>query len=353
MRINSKEEKQIIEKIKDGKIFDIVSFLKEFGLGSIKKYNKEEIEERFNKSENGKEYKVLREDYDTSIGNYHMNKSMNLSFKFNYDVPTEEDYINKKARLSYANTSISIKYEDKNYCFNYLDGIFIPNSFEEIKKFLVIWTYLKSEGLIIEVDKLITHEDISIFFEQRFKCDDEKQINIKELSNTIKQFEASQVNLNLENMPLMYNRKKEVVRDANEFVDFYFQYVKEYELICSKFIGKKILPTTDLELFIKHKYMTKEERNQVYAHVASYASLIVAFLSLALSISPFVKNDDIKGIISIQDNLKIIEKKINEINGNLIEITNEKQKDSEVNDIIKEINEILRNIDSKLMIESE
>ena len=353
MRINSKEEKQIIEKIKDGKIFDIVSFLKEFGLGSIKKYNKEEIEEKFNESENGKEYKVLREDYNTSIGNHYMDENMNFSFKYNDDVPTEEDYIKKKARLNFDNTSISIKYEDKNYCFNYLNGIFIPDSFEDIKKFLVIWTYLKSEGLIIEVDKLITDEDIGIFFEQRFKCDDEKQINIKELSNIIKQFESSQVNLNLENIPFIYDRKKEVVIDANEFVDFYFQYVKEYELICSKFIGKKILPTTDLELFIKHKYMTKEDRNQVYAHVASYASLIIAFLSLALSINPFVKNDNTKGILSIQDNLKVIDKKINEINGNLIEITNEKQNDSEVNHIIKEINEVLRNIDSKLIIESE
>ena len=353
MKINSKEEKQIIEKIKDGKVFDIISFLKEFELGSIKKYDKEVIEEKFNESEQGKEHKVLREDYDTSIGSNYMNSEGRLEFIYNYNVPKEKDYIRKKAILSFENTSSSIKYGNQNYYFNYLDGIFIPNSFENIKKFLVIWSYLKSEGLILEVDKLITKEELGIFFEQKSKSNDKNQVNLEGLSNIIEEIEKSQASLNLQNMPFMYNKNKEVVRNANEFVDFNFQYIKEYELICSKFIGKKILPTTKLELFIKHNYMTKEDRNQLYAHVASYTSLFVAFLSLVLAIGSFAKKDDTTEIINVQDRLKVIEDKMDGINSSLIEITNEKYKISDVDNIIKEINEILRNIDSKLIIEGQ
>lgn len=348
MKITSKEEKQIIEKIKDGKIFDIVSFLKELNLGTLKKYDKDEIEEKFKISENGKEYTVLREDYNISYGEHFYNEGK-VSFIPNYDIPKDEDYIKKKARLSFDNTSTSVNYGDKTYKFDYLDGIFIPNSFDNIKKFLVIWSYLKSEGLILEVEKLITNEEIGIFFEQKSKSNDKNKVNLEGLSNVIDKFEKNIQEFKFQNLPFMYNTRKEVVINANEFVDFNFEYIKEHELICSRFIGKKILPTTELELFIKHNYMTKEERNQVYAHFASYASLFVAFLSLVIAMGSFTKKEDATDITNIQDRIKVIEEKMDDINSNLSVIINEQYKSSEVNNIIKEINEILKNIDSKLV----
>ena len=60
------------------------------------------------------------------------------------------------------------------------------NSTHNIKRFLAIWQYLKSENLVLEVDKKVTADDYEIFFEYKPFQETVYAHKLKEREETIK-----------------------------------------------------------------------------------------------------------------------------------------------------------------------
>lgn len=85
-------------------------------------------------------------------------------FSVNYYIPKEEDYELVPAKLAYNGRDYTLKIDEKTkYTYDYFKGINVTNSFSDIKTFLTIWQFLKSEGLVLEVDKEVSAQDYELF----------------------------------------------------------------------------------------------------------------------------------------------------------------------------------------------
>lgn len=134
----SKHQKEIITKIAEGIVFDIVSYLKEFNLTTYKKLDKNAVEEIVKTKEAGKTYKKLKDGVNTismrnSFDNFQIHNSID------YIPPREEDYEQVEAVVDFSKAKISTETSYGTYEFHYLDGINVTNSFSDIKEFLTIW----------------------------------------------------------------------------------------------------------------------------------------------------------------------------------------------------------------------
>lgn len=271
----SKHQEEIITKIAEGTVFDIVSYLKEFNLTTYKKLDKKAVEEIVKTKEDGKTYKKLKDGVNTismrnSFNNFQIHNSID------YIPPREEDYEQVEAVVDFSKAKISTETSHGTYTFNYFDGINVTNSFLDIKEFLTIWQFLKSEGLVLEVDKKVSNSDYEVFVECR---PIEKPTNSKTKKIKPSEFTINGVTYKpIENQPLLLlGSEPDRIKDFRDYVDYICVYNKENEVKYSQFIDKQIIGNPDLDLFIKRKFRTKEQMSLIH-------SLIPAYLALALTV---------------------------------------------------------------------
>ena len=163
----TKKQKDIIKKISTGEIKDIPSYLNVYNLTSFKKLNKEEIVKKMKQEEGEKTYKKLKDGVEILVTTTTMDKATGFPSVSTHTIPPkEEDFEYVSATIAYTSSSITIKNSDsKSFTYDFFEGINITNSFNNIKDFLTIWQFLKSEGLVLEVEKEVKKEDYEPFFE--------------------------------------------------------------------------------------------------------------------------------------------------------------------------------------------
>ena len=325
----TKHQKDIIRHIASEDITDIVSYIKYFGLSTLRKLDKDKIEERFKKETAGKTVKKLKDDFSKFTMKNNIDSSWNISSQITFHEPTEADYECVPLKIAYPETEHKKKLTDSSYfSYDYFKGINIVNSFSDIKDFLAIWQYLKNEGLILEVEKEIGREDYELFFEY-IPFD---KTSFKEANDAFKA---------IGERPIKLCEYPENVKDYRDFADYLFEYNTTHELICSQFLGKQIYGTSELDVFIKSNFKTKNDKQFLLALIPAYVGVFVALFT------PFIPTDN-SDVEKIQQQLSEIQEKLEDnnsmtstelqnISDQLEEISESGINDSKLDELVNEI----------------
>lgn len=263
-------------------------------------------------------------------------------------IPNEDDYEDVPATISYIGSTKHIESsESTKFEFNYFEGINITNSFSDIKNFLTIWQFLKTEGLVLEVDKKLRKEDYEPFFEYKPLTETtygKKNANKKSNDNS---------NINIDgktcervDTPLYFKLDTSNVKDFRDYIDYNFDYNKSNELICSQFINKQIYGNSELDVFIRKRFKTNEQINVNKSLIPAYLALI---LTLATTLWQNFSTDNSE-IIAIQGQLAEIQQTLaNSPNRDLTVLEEKLEELQTLSDntyINKKLDEILQEIQS-------
>ena len=208
------------------------------------------------------------------------------------------------------------------------------------------------KGLVLEVGKKVTKVDYEVFFEYK-PILDTKYGRIKAQKHeekTGKKVDEAKVIQNgkvLNNVDLPYNFPKadmDRIKDYRNYVDYYFEYNKENELICSQFIDKQIYGNSGLDVFIKKGFKTNEEINVNKTLIPAYLALV---LSLGITLWQYFNTDN-SDIITIQNQLTEIQQTLYDNSPpDITEIENKLQEiydSSDITSINQQLEEILNEI---------
>lgn len=299
----SKHQKEIIKQINNGKIYNIISYLKFFNLGETIVLNKDDILHKFNT------------DNIPKIYYYHKNLKIKYSNIISEDVYNNKVLNNELNPENYESVTLKLNYnqgikheiwDNKNYTINFYDGVYIAKSFNNIIDFLALWQYLKSEMLILEVPNDITANELSIFYEKQTSSNS----NILSLEERIQQ-------INFDDF---------TYEDSHYMLENIYTFSKEKCTICKEYLDRRIYPTTKLKIFIQKRFKTTEEKTQSSALCAAW---IAIFVSIILTFLPYFQGTN-------QDYTKSISQNIN-----AIKTQNEDQYNSiktKINEMIEQIN---------------
>lgn len=349
----TKHQKEIIRKIASGEITDIPSYIKVFNLSTFYKLNKNDIEDRMKKTENGKTYKKLRDGVKTVYTTTSTNNALGLPMpQMHPIVPKEEDFEYVPAVISYQGSVKTIKIDESTqFEYDYFEGITITNSFNDIKDFLTIWQFLKSEGLILEVSKKISKADYEPYFEYKLisetkfgKAKAEKKLTVG--AQNLEQTKYTK----LDSPIFLPYADPDRIKDYRNYIDYYFEYNKANELICSQFIDKQIYGNSELDTFIKKGFRTLEQRSLFMSLLPAYLALVVAIV-IPVFQQMFTDNSD---LITIQNQLTQIQQtladnpspNITEIENllqEILETSNTDSIDAQLEDILQEIKNMQQN----------
>lgn len=347
----TKHQKEIIRKIASGEITDIPSYIKVFNLSTFYKLSKNDIEDRMKKTENGKTYRKLKKDVKTVYTTTSTNNALGIPMpQIQSAVPKEEDFEYVSAVISYKNSVKTIKIDESTkFEYNYFEGITITNSFNDIKNFLTIWQFLKSEGLILEVSKKISKADYEPYFEYKLISETKYGKEKAENELTVDAPNLEQGKYTKPDSPIFLSHvDPDRIKDYRNYIDYYFEYNKANELICSQFIDKQIYGNSELNAFIKKGYRTLEQRSLFMSLLPAYLALVIAII-IPVFQQKFADNSD---LITIQNQLTEIQQTLTDNpSPNLTEMENLLQEileetsntdsiDAQLKDILQEIKNI-------------
>jgi hypothetical protein len=343
----TKHQKDIIRKIDSGEIYDIVSYLKAFNLTTFRKLDKEAVELRMKQKENGATYKKLKEGVQTVTTTSSYNSAMDIPMpQLHINTPTDNDFIYVEAMLDFHATKKDITYgTDATYSFDYSKGIEFTNSFSDVKEFLTIWQYLKSENLVLEVDKKIDRKDLEVFFE--YKPIEETNYYRRKTSGQSVEVKYPKGYEPMESKLAFFHDDMKRIKDCRDYVDYYFEYNQSNEAICHQFLGKQIISNPALGLFIKRKFHTVEQRNTFLNLLPAYLALV---LTLGISIyQEWDSNKDMQRILNVLsqietqiENSAFNKKYLEDIEKQLEQIIESGSYNSEMNDKIEGILQEIR-----------
>lgn len=324
MKLTTHQEK-IVEAIIDGKVYDILSYLKYFDKAHKQKYDINYIKRVFDKSENGRTY-MFRADsaasyctdvYDDkgNITTLPIYKKMTYTFK-DYPVSTPV-----KAKLNEHIKKEKVEYGSTVYVFDFLQNSYIvADNFDDIVDFITLWAYLKREALILEVNKSVSSDDISIFFETK-----EQEINPDTIPNWEVSFEILSEGTDTELPKGIHHHLP--TKDATHYVEKAWKFNSEHFTTCSDFIDKKIIASSALHIFKRKNFKTVEQISQRKNLFVAWLAVAISVISIIIgNIMPLFQPKDTDYLDEINQRISVIEESI----------SNDKQDEL----IIKEINGI-------------
>jgi hypothetical protein len=294
----SKHQKEIVRAINDGAVYDIHSYLLNFG--RLKEFiiDKALLEEKFKQDENGKTYKVLKP------GLSPMSISFDpVAFKTTAtnSVFTDKDYMKTPAKLVFNKIALTKAYRGTTYTFNLFNGINIAKSIRQIKEFLVVWAFLHKELFVLELPKSICKEEIGLFFVEYNKKEREDRLRNAQRQSA-KMERLTTIEISQLNFPI--SGKPEI--DAFKYADKFLEFNEEEFISCEYYLDKKITGTPALELFIKRRFKTTEQVNFFWA-------LVPAYIAILISIFALVQKPDNSENVKIQHQLTQIQQDISKI----------------------------------------
>lgn len=295
MKTLSKDEKNIIKLIQEGKIRDIHSYVKFFGLDDSIQQHKDEIKRKFDEKYGEKEYILNNINYDF------LNKEA-LIERIN------DTTARVKPFLSYHRDSPdwdNIFYGDIDYYYQITEPIYICENIEAILHFISLWQYLASEQLIIELPKSCEKQDMELFLRKDFS------------KNYSSDFEVENV-----------RNYHDLAINPRKFIDWRVKLDKHNFELCLPYLTKQMQPTLALDVFIHDKFRTRADKNEGRNFKIALAGVIVAIITSVASI-----------LVSVLGNGNA--KELQDINNSLQEIRNsltieEQQEKNSVEELITE-----------------
>lgn len=309
MKLTS-HQKEIVDAIIDKKVWDIPSYLEHFGKLHQCQYDFDGLRTIFEQSENGRTYRFRKGNdayyYTDTIdrdGNICNTRRVPNSTTYEFvDYPMTvpvKACLNKKVNIEW--------YEEGNtkFSFDFLKESYpVADSFDDIIDFITLWSYLKREALILEVDKPISKKDISIFFELKDQKIDPNTNPFWSRHYAISSGETEEEPVESECYLLPEKEAKYYIAQA-------WKLNEENIVTCSEFIGKKIIPSSELRVYQQKKFKTVEQiangRNLLVAWVAVFISVISILIG---NIWPLVKPQEPNYLSIISEQIAFIDESI-------------------------------------------
>lgn len=283
-------QRKIINAIIDGNVYNIPTYLRYFQKGEVKKYNIDELRKKHKEAEKGKKYKVMKKGHSAYIS---ISTEMQIGLLGSTSVPhklprnrkdiTDDEWTNEEAKLIEKIPKTCFSFRETDYTFDFLEeGAFIANDFQDIIDFITLWSFLKNEALILELEQPVSIDEVSVFFEYR-KLDkkskeDESTVWVK-TNDTI----VSNDNELFKSLPLDFYEETPS-KSADQYLDGIWEINDEHIIMCSDFIGKRIYPTSALRVYAKHYYRTVDELDRAINKWLASIALVISILSFAWSL---------------------------------------------------------------------
>ena len=257
----TKRQKDIVKQIKEGKIYDVESYIRHYDLGEFIKYDYEEFSRAFEEDDINKKF-YYPKDLTPNVTNVLTIETYN--YKVESGKIDEKSYTVFSLELVADAGNVTVNIHDVEYHVNLYEGIYVAKSFGHILDFLTVWEYLKSEMLILELSTELKKTAIELFFEKSLMQQGELKEN--ELDRNI-------------------NYKAHSLSDNYYIESGKYIFSREKFIICEEYLKKRIYPTPSLNLYIQNKFSTKEEAMQKSALVAAWLAI---FVSIILTFVPHI-----------------------------------------------------------------
>lgn len=295
-------EKEIVEQIINGKVYNLLSYINFSRIGSRIIIDQENVKKDFLEDTTIEKKYYLPNGLKQSKANLITHKIYQKKISENKINPKNHTY--KELELSYNTGIQTINLSGKDYTLDFYKGVLITTdeNFEKIINFFVLWEYLKSEKLVLEVPNKICEKDLGVLF---VPSESQKRKEIDFNSLTI---------------------------DDKYYIDKPYKYSDERYLICKEFLHKQILPTTRLKKFKRQGYRTFEEKAQKDSLIVAWIAVIISILLSLFSIL-YQPSDP---------NLEKIKSEVKKIESKLHQKSDEKPSDK-FDKIIKELEQIENN----------
>lgn len=336
----TKHQKEIVKKIIAEEVYDIQSYLKVFKKGSSKKYDIQFLKHKFQESEKNIKYKVMKKGNSiynqvSTPANYTIAgvqlPSITIPMPRSQESISENEWEETSAVLDDNIPHKKFKYDNNNFSFDFKkNGVYIANSFEDIKDFIALWYYLKRESLILEVDKTIEESDISIFYElNNIVSNEDNTVQRDNSRSDYIPINPFQTNHDILDTPPM--------RQILTYLEEDWILNEEHILMCKEYIGKKILPISELKIYIANKFKTLSEISQYHSMVVAWIAVVLSVIAILIgNILPMFQPSDIKYLSDIDNQLTEISRKLVDLEN--INISDYDDIKNYLNDIITSLN---------------
>lgn len=357
----TKHQKQIVDAIIKGTVYDIPSYLKEFQKWNLRKYDLTRPLAKFMKEEGGKRYKVIIDEDKAYIkGTTPMNMgigTINVDTKFlrkPEDIP-DDAWEYREAELIRNVKPVEIEYKGETFSFDFMEaGVNVADNFDDIVEFMSLWAYLRQESLILEVPRDIVADDLGILFELKHREPKQETPFIihrdKAPDSSIKPITRITIDLGE-----FYPYPPTFL--LSSYMDEVWELNSEHQKNCEEYIGRKILPTEKLRVFAQQLYTTAGEWQFRIPLMISIIALIISFLPIIQLLLPSNEPDYLAQISqqiqaieilvesdqAVLDKLKDIKSTLEVVSASLDEMSVNQQSE-EINSLtaqIKQLNEWL------------
>lgn len=315
-------------------MYDIPSYLEHFGKAHKQQYDINHIKKVFDENENGRTY-MFRADSDSSYCTdmYDNNGNIVCTFpileKMTYSFKEHPISAPVKAELKETVEKEKVECCNTKFYFDFLENSYmVADNFDDIVDFITLWSYLKREALILEVNKSVTHDDISIFFEIK-----EKKINPDTIPNWNCTFEILSDRTDTK---LPTGRYKQIpLKHARYYIDKAWEFNYEHFITCSDFVDKKIIASSELRIFKQKNFKTVEQISQRKNLFVAWFAVGISVISIIIgNIIPLFQPRETDYLDKINQQLSIVEELV----------SNNEQDES----IIKELGDIKEVIEKLL-----
>lgn len=291
----TKHQKQIVDAIVKGTVYDIPSYLKEFQKWHLRKYDLTKPLAKFAEEEGRNQYKVIIDKDKAYIkGGAPMNIGLgtfNVETKFlrnPEDIPADAwEY--RKANLSRDVKPVEIDYKGETFSFDFMEtGVNIADDFNDIVEFMSLWAYLRQESLVLEVPRDVVADDIGILFELKHR---EPKPKIPFVIHKDKNPDSpvKPITKVLTAVTQFYDYPPTFL--ISSYMDEVWEVNGEHLRNCEEYIGRKILPTEKLRVFARQLYTTTGEWQFRIPLVISIIALVVSLLQIVQAFIPSNKPD--------------------------------------------------------------
>lgn len=303
-------QKKIIDAIISKKVYDIPSYLEYFGKSHQQQYDFEKIRAVFEQCENGRTYMFRQESdsfyytdiYDSKGSISHTWRVPNKSTYEFVDYPITSPV---KANLTRTVNIEFCSHREQKFSFDFLKNSYpVADSFEDIIDFITLWSYLKREALILEVDKQVEEKDLSIFFELR-----EQEIKPDTNPRWCTHFEV--ISDATDDQPARGIMHHLPDKDAKYYLDRVWKLNEEIYLTCKDFVGKKIIASSELRIYQQKKFKTVEQLSQSRNLFVAWVAVFISVISVLIgNIWPLLKPQDPNYLSIISSQITSIEESI-------------------------------------------
>ena len=277
----TRHERKIISQINKGEVYDIPSYLRFFGKGHEQSYNMEAIRNKFVEDENGRKYKVLKEGHSLFVSSHSTQYIMGQPIHTPLLIQRkEEDILDDEWTLCEAKFNDKIplstfSYDEQEFKLDFQEGVFVADNFKDILTFIRLWSYLRRENLVFEVDKPVSKDEISMLYELVPYSPKKHSAKIK-----IEWDKSSDDDENTEKLkPVREIHQTVPIRYAEEFMDTKWKMNEDHLMMCREFLGKKMYPTEASHNFAANNYRTPDEVHRNLNSIVAVAALLISILS--------------------------------------------------------------------------